>query len=275
MRRNEQGQTKRSNEARANCARKLTLSTCSAFADSSRFKSQTRFKVMGRFLSNDSIGRIGSSSPALGERPTYRGGRDQRQAPRHRRRLARETMAGLHCRPGFCATVFADNVGHARHMVVAPNGVVYVNTWSGRYYANTENAKAPGRFPAGAAGHDRQRPLPTRSFASARESRAAMPAGRESALYNGALFAETNDRIVRYALPPGAIAPTGRARGRRFGAAADRRPSHASVQDRCAGRPVRRPRLRHQCLPAAEPNSEFSGHPAVHGARDAGRYLAL
>src|ERR1700758_2834279 len=38
--------------------------------------------------------------------------------------------------PGFCATVFADDIGHARHMVVAANGVVYVNTWSGRYYGN-------------------------------------------------------------------------------------------------------------------------------------------
>src|ERR1700733_11475874 len=38
--------------------------------------------------------------------------------------------------PGFCATIFADNIGHARHMVVAPSGVVYVNTWSGRYYGN-------------------------------------------------------------------------------------------------------------------------------------------
>jgi hypothetical protein len=26
--------------------------------------------------------------------------------------------------PGFCATVFADNIGHARQLVVAPNGVV-------------------------------------------------------------------------------------------------------------------------------------------------------
>jgi hypothetical protein len=38
--------------------------------------------------------------------------------------------------PGFHATVFADKIGHARHLVVAPNGVVYVNTWSGRYYKN-------------------------------------------------------------------------------------------------------------------------------------------
>ena len=37
---------------------------------------------------------------------------------------------------GFCATVFADGIGHARHMVVGPSGVVYVNTWSGAYYGN-------------------------------------------------------------------------------------------------------------------------------------------
>ena len=35
---------------------------------------------------------------------------------------------------GFCATVFAEDIGHARHLVVSPSGVVYVNTWSGGYY---------------------------------------------------------------------------------------------------------------------------------------------
>ena len=43
---------------------------------------------------------------------------------------------GLQLPVGFCATGFADNIGHARHMVVAPSGVLYVNTWSGRYYGN-------------------------------------------------------------------------------------------------------------------------------------------
>ena len=51
---------------------------------------------------------------------------------------------GITLPPGFCATVFADNIGHARHLAVAPNGVVYVNTWSGRYYRNT--ATPPGGF---------------------------------------------------------------------------------------------------------------------------------
>jgi len=44
--------------------------------------------------------------------------------------------AGLMLPGGFCGTVFADGIGHARDMVVAPNGVVYVNTWSSRYYGN-------------------------------------------------------------------------------------------------------------------------------------------
>jgi glucose/arabinose dehydrogenase len=42
--------------------------------------------------------------------------------------------SGLKLPAGFCATVFADGIGHARHMVVGPDGVVYVNTWSGEYY---------------------------------------------------------------------------------------------------------------------------------------------
>ena len=35
---------------------------------------------------------------------------------------------GITLSPGFCATVFADKLGHARHLVVAANGVVYMTT---------------------------------------------------------------------------------------------------------------------------------------------------
>ena len=52
--------------------------------------------------------------------------------------------SGLKLPAGFCATVFADDIGHARHLVVAPSGVVYVNTWSGEYYDNKE--VHPGGF---------------------------------------------------------------------------------------------------------------------------------
>jgi hypothetical protein len=53
---------------------------------------------------------------------------------------------GITLPTGFCATVFADQIGHARHLVVAPNGVVYVNTWSGTYYGN--DTPPPGGFHA-------------------------------------------------------------------------------------------------------------------------------
>jgi hypothetical protein len=43
---------------------------------------------------------------------------------------------GLTLSPGFCATMFADNLGYVRHVVVAPDGTLYANTWSGRYLPN-------------------------------------------------------------------------------------------------------------------------------------------
>src|SRR6266849_4162084 len=62
-------------------------------------------------------------------------------APRHAQPatttpVCADDNGGITLPAGFCATVFADNIGHARHLVVAPNGVVYVNTWSGTYYGN-------------------------------------------------------------------------------------------------------------------------------------------
>jgi hypothetical protein len=43
---------------------------------------------------------------------------------------------GITLPPGFCATIFADNLGHARQMAFGPDGVLYLNTWSGVYYQN-------------------------------------------------------------------------------------------------------------------------------------------
>src|SRR5712671_5277808 len=113
---------------------------------------------------------------------------------------------GITLAAGFCATVFVDNIGHARQMVVAPNGVLYVNTWSGRYYGN--DTPPSGGFlvalqdTTGAGRAD----VVTR-FGPSKESGNA--GGTGIAFYNGALYAETNDRIVRYALPAGTVAPSG------------------------------------------------------------------
>jgi len=116
--------------------------------------------------------------------------------------------AGLRLPPGFCASIFADNLGHVRHMVAAPDGVLYVNTWSGRYYANSP--PPPGGFLIAledTTGRGRANVI--RRFG-------ATPAtgghgGTGIALYGGYLYAEEHDRIVRYHMSPGSIVPTGRA----------------------------------------------------------------
>jgi glucose/arabinose dehydrogenase len=113
---------------------------------------------------------------------------------------------GITLPPGFCATVFADNVGHARQMVVAPNGALYVNTWSGRYYRN--DTPPPGGFLVALQDTDGDgRADVNVRFGETREQGSA--GGTGIALHGGSLYAEVNDRIVRYALPVGAIAPDG------------------------------------------------------------------
>jgi glucose/arabinose dehydrogenase/mono/diheme cytochrome c family protein len=113
---------------------------------------------------------------------------------------------GITLPPGFCATVLADHIGHARHLVVAPNGVVYVNTWSGRYYGN--DTPPPGGFLVALQDNDGD----GQADATVRFGPTFAQGGHGGtgiALHDGALYAEANDRIVRYALPKDGIAPTG------------------------------------------------------------------
>lgn len=112
---------------------------------------------------------------------------------------------GITVAPGFCATIFADNLGHVRHLVVAPDGVVYVNTWSGRYYHF-------GNVPAGFlvalqdTKGDGHADIVERFGPSFAEGAAG---GTGIAYYHGAIYAEEKDKIVRYALAPGEIVPKG------------------------------------------------------------------
>ncbi len=115
--------------------------------------------------------------------------------------------AGIRLSPGFCATLFADNLGHVRHMAVASNGVVYANTWSGRYFANSP--PPPGGFlialkdTTGNGKADQQ----TRFGETVAEGDAG---GTGIALYKGYVYAEANDKIVRYAIPAGGVVPSGK-----------------------------------------------------------------
>jgi glucose/arabinose dehydrogenase/mono/diheme cytochrome c family protein len=114
---------------------------------------------------------------------------------------------GLTLSPGFCATVFADNIGHVRHMVVAPNGVLYVNTWSGRYYHN-------GPLPAGGFLVALQDTKGAGRADSIQRFGDGAPDGSTGGtgiyFYKNALYAEMNDKIIRYALPAGTTVPTGK-----------------------------------------------------------------
>ena len=112
---------------------------------------------------------------------------------------------GITLPSGFCATVFADNLGHVRHMVVAPNGALYVNTWSGRYYHNAP--PPPGGFLIALKddkGNGKADVI--QRFGPGVEQGAA--GGTGIGLYNGALYAEQNDKIIRYALPADSLVPT-------------------------------------------------------------------
>lgn len=114
--------------------------------------------------------------------------------------------AGLKLPAGFCASIFADDLGHVRHMAAAPDGVLYVNTWSGRYYA--KSPPPPGGFLIAL------KDTTGRGKADVIRRFGATPAngghgGTGIALYGGYLYAELNDRIVRYRMSSGSLVPKG------------------------------------------------------------------
>jgi glucose/arabinose dehydrogenase len=113
---------------------------------------------------------------------------------------------GLTLPPGFCATVYADHLGHARHMAMTADGTLYVNTWSGRYYRNAP--PSTGAFIVALRDtHGTGHADSVVKFGPTAEQGNA--GGDGLALWHGALFVESNDRIVRYPLAPGRMEATG------------------------------------------------------------------
>lgn len=97
---------------------------------------------------------------------------------------------GLALPPGFCATVFADRLGHVRHMTVAGDGTVYANSMGGH---DPGDSARPGlivlRDTHGTGHADR----------IARPFHAAF-GGTGVALYGGYVYLEDGARIVRHRL---------------------------------------------------------------------------
>jgi glucose/arabinose dehydrogenase/mono/diheme cytochrome c family protein len=112
--------------------------------------------------------------------------------------------AGLKLPSGFCATVFAEGIGHARHLVVGSNGIVYVNTWSGDYY-DFDKVHEGGFLVALEDKSKQGKADVIERFGENQKSGAA--GGTGIGIYKGAIYAEVNDRIVRYALPQDGSVP--------------------------------------------------------------------
>ncbi|MEJ0100127.1 MAG: PQQ-dependent sugar dehydrogenase [Pseudomonadota bacterium] len=114
---------------------------------------------------------------------------------------------GLTLSPGFCATIFADGIGHVRHMAVSSDGVLYVNTWSGQYFGFDK--PHDGGFLVALKDNDGDGKADViERFGDSVAEKATGGVGL--ALYNGALYAEQNDYILRFALTPGNPVPQGK-----------------------------------------------------------------
>jgi glucose/arabinose dehydrogenase/mono/diheme cytochrome c family protein len=127
------------------------------------------------------------------------------QTPEKRIEDCTAENGGIALPRGFCASIFADGLGHARHLVVAPNGTVYVNTWSGAYYKDTPPESAGFLVALQDKNNDGRADVVQR-FGETPAS--GGHGGTGIGLHRGSLYAEIDDRIVRYTLRDGEIAPT-------------------------------------------------------------------
>jgi glucose/arabinose dehydrogenase/mono/diheme cytochrome c family protein/sugar lactone lactonase YvrE len=122
------------------------------------------------------------------------------------KQLCTSDNSGLKMPAGFCATVFAEGIGHARHIVVAPNGVVYVNTWSGDYYDFDKTHEGGFLVALQDKTGDGKADVIERFGETVQTGGHG---GVGIGLYKGSIYAESNDRIVRYSLSGGGIVPQG------------------------------------------------------------------
>jgi glucose/arabinose dehydrogenase len=104
--------------------------------------------------------------------------------------------AGISLPDGFCATLFADSLGAPRHMTVAPNGDVIVNTRPMRS-GNPPTTTNPGGVyilrDGDGDGH------------AEIKRRVADAAGTGIAIANGYVYATAGNNVVRFAYRPGAL----------------------------------------------------------------------
>lgn len=112
--------------------------------------------------------------------------------------------AGLQLPDGFCATVFAEGASGARHIVVAPNGDVFVNTDAARARRTASGTSTQATIGGIIALRD------TNGDGKADlQERFGVGGGTGIALAGNLLYATAGNSIVRYHLGAGSLTPTG------------------------------------------------------------------
>src|SRR5687767_3446561 len=135
-----------------------------------------------------------SPTPSSSPSPTSNGAASQVQTST----ACTQGQGGLRLPAGFCATIFADSIGAARHLAVAPNGDVFVNLRSSKR----------GRLASIPAGQVGLRDTNADGRADVVE-RFGTAGGTGIALYNGFLYADHGTSIVRFPLQAGQLKPGG------------------------------------------------------------------
>lgn len=108
---------------------------------------------------------------------------------------------GITLPDGFCASVFADLSGGPRHIVVAPNGDVFVQRLESE--GGLEKGSGEGGIVALRDLNHDGRADTSVSFGEA--------GGTGIGLHGGYLYADAKSSIVRYPLPAGSLSPSGEA----------------------------------------------------------------
>jgi glucose/arabinose dehydrogenase len=115
--------------------------------------------------------------------------------------------AGLTLPAGVCATVFADSIGHARHLAVASNGDVYV-TLEGTQPAQEKQA-APGPSATSQPASVVALRDTTRDGRADVVARIGTIGNTGIALANGYLYVDEGKQIVRYKRADDELTPSG------------------------------------------------------------------
>jgi glucose/arabinose dehydrogenase len=105
----------------------------------------------------------------------------------------------------FCASVYADELGHARHIAIAPNGDVYVNTWSSGY---NDRTNVPGGYIVALRDANRDGHAETIRRFGTMHQEGRTGGGTGIVVHDEWLYVEVDDKIVRYSLAAGTLVPT-------------------------------------------------------------------